>query len=369
MQLSPLTSQGINFCRTILCMQIVFFHMATTAPIAQEELADGTLYGQIIKFITMINNLAVPMFYAISGYLFALSYQATWQNYAKQIKKKTIRLIQPILIWTSLFLILYYVAQSSSSTAHLFSGANKLITAYDWTDVLDAYAGIKSGFPFAGQYWFLRNLFVMCLIFPIVAWFFKHTRFTGFILLCIGCFALRFVNQFIADTIFFFSIGTYLAADNKIIRFVSNRTMLFAALLILFTIVAFIGYTTSSLGWLYQCTFYIFILTGFVTIGKAVVNILSKGYGNKILLLSEGSYFIFLIHLQLLMLLKRVAYKVLHVHSAIEVLILFFVIPTVVIILSYLLYFALRKRTPGLLNVITGKIGLFSAISNKNKQL
>lgn len=369
MQLSPLTSQGINFCRTVLCMQIVFFHMATTAPIAQEELADGTIYGQIIRFITMLNNLAVPMFYAISGYLFALSYQATWQNYAKQIKKKTVRLVQPILIWTTLFIALYYIAQSSSSTAHLFSGANKLIAAYDWTDVLDAYIGIKSGFPFAGQYWFLRNLFVMCLIFPVIAWFFKRTRFPGFILLCIGCFALRFINQFIADTIFFFSLGAYLAADNSMIRFVSNKTKIIATLFILFTVIAFIGYTAPSLGWLYQCTFYIFILTGFVTIGKGVTYILSKGYGNKILLLSSGSYFIFLIHLQLLMLLKRVAYKGLHVNSAIEVLILFFIIPTTVIILSYLLYFALKKYAPGLLNVITGKNGIFSASSNKNKKL
>ena len=368
MQISPLSSKGIDFCRTILCMQIVFFHMATTAPIAQEDLADGTIYGHVIKFITMMNNLAVPMFYAISGYLFALSYQPTWQNYIQQVQKRVVRLIQPILIWTSLFLLLYYIAQSTPSTAHLFSGANKLIADYDWTDVLDAYAGIKSGFPFAGQYWFLRNLFVMCLAFPVIAWLFKHARFAGFISLCIGCYALRFFNQFIADTILFFCVGAYLATNDRIITYIAaKKATIFASLFAVFTIIAFVGHIVASLGWLYQSVFYFFALTGLITIGKVVLHSLSKGIGNKVLLLSGGSFFIFLIHLQLLMFLKRAAYKVLHVDSAPEVLVLFFIVPVIIIILSYLLYFGLKKWMPGLLGVVTGKIGIFSALSKKTK--
>lgn len=368
MQISPLLSKGIDFCRTILCIQIVFFHMATTAPIAQENLADGTIYGYIIKFITMMNNLAVPMFYAISGYLFALSYQPTWQDYTNQAHKKTVRLIQPILIWTSLFLLLYYIAQAMPSTAHLFSGTNKLIADYDWTDVLDAYAGIKSGFPFAGQYWFLRNLFVMCLAFPLIAWLFKHTRFTGLLLLFIGCYALRFFNQFIADTIIFFSVGAWLATNDKVIAYIAaKRTSILASLFTMFTIIAFVGHTIPSLGWLYQCVFYFFILTGFATISKVVLHLLHKGIGKKVLLLSEGSFFIFLIHLQLLMFIKRVAYKTMHADSAPEVLILFFIVPVIVIIMSYLLYFLLKKWMPGLLDVMTGKAGLFSTLSKKTK--
>lgn len=367
MRINLLSSKGIDYCRTILCMQIVFFHMSTTAPIAQEHLADGTIYGYIISFITMMNNLAVPMFYAISGYLFALSLQANWQSYTKQIRKKVTRLIQPILLWTSLFLVLYYIAQANSYTAPLFSGANKLIADYDWTDLVDAYAGIKSGFPFAGQYWFLRNLFVMCLIFPIIAWFFRRTRFVGFILWCVGCFALRFVNQFIADTLFFFSLGAFLATHHDLIKYVSNKIAIIAPLFILFTIVAFIGHITPSLNFLYQYVFYLFVVTGFITIGKVVIHYLSKGYGNKVLLLSGGSFFVFLIHLQLLMFLKRVAYKVMHVNAAYEVLLLYFVVPVIVIVLSYLLYFFLKKRTPLFLDVITGKTGLFSIISKKNK--
>lgn len=368
MQISSLSSKGIDFCRTILCIQIVFFHMETTAPIAQEDLANGTIYGYIIKFITMMNNLAVPMFYAISGYLFALSYRSTWHNYSTQMQKKIVRLIQPIVIWTSLFLLLYYIAQAIPSTAHLFSGANKLIADYNWTDVLDAYVGIKSGFPFAGQYWFLRNLFVMCLIFPIIAWVFKYTRLPGFIILCIGCYALRFFNQYIADTIFFFSVGTYLSNNDRIIEYIAaKKTVIFASLFATFTAIAFWGHIIPSLGWLYQCVFYFFILTGFITIGKLVSHLLSRGVGNKVLLLSEGSFFIFLIHLQLLMFIKRAAYKAMHVDSAPEVLILFFIVPVIVIILSYLLYYLLKKWTPGLLNVVTGKTGIFSIVSKKMK--
>lgn len=52
MQISPLSSKGIDFCRTILCMQIVFYHMPTTAPIAQENLVDETVYGYIINLFS-----------------------------------------------------------------------------------------------------------------------------------------------------------------------------------------------------------------------------------------------------------------------------------------------------------------------------
>lgn len=35
-----------------------------------------------------------------------------------------------------------------------------------------------------------------------------------------------------------------------------------------------------------------------------------KGYGNKLVKLSAGSFFVFIIHQQILMLLKRAAYKI-----------------------------------------------------------
>lgn len=365
MPISSLSSKSINFCRTVLCMQVVFYHMATTAPVPQENLAHGTIYGSIILFITMLNNIAVPMFFTISGYLLAVKFEPTWQGYVKTMRKKLIRLGQPLIIWTSVFLILYYIAQQLPATAPLFSGENELIRHYNLVDYIDAYIGFRSGFTFVGQYWFLRNLLILCLFSPLIIRFYRRTRFTGFLLTLAMCITLRFMNLYIADSIFFFSIGIYIAVDEKPIALVVNKFRLAILLFAIFTILCFIGFVVPSMAWLYSSLFYFYVLTGFIVIAHAVHRMLSKNFGNKVLLLAGGSYFIFLIHQQILMFLKRVVYKTLPIDSAFEVLVAYFAVPTIIITLLYLLYFLLKKYIPRLLNVLTGKTGILSFTSKK----
>lgn len=366
MQISTLSSKSIDFCRTVLCMQVVFYHMATTAPVPQEALLKGTIYGSIILFITMLNNIAVPMFFTMSGYLLAVKYEPTWKGYIKTIQKKAIRLGQPLLIWTSVFLVLYYIAQQLPATAPLFSGENELIRQYNWMDYIDAYTGFRSGFTFVGQYWFLRNLLILCLFSPLIIRFYRRTRLAGFLLTLAACIALRFVNLYIADSIFFFSTGLYVAIDEKRAASIAGKIRPAALLFAVFTVLCFIGFTVPSIGWLYTGLFYFYVLTGFIVIAYTVRRMLSKNVGNKVLLLAGGSYFVFLIHQQILMFLKRLVYKTLPVNSAFEVLVTYLLTPTVIIVMAYLAYFFLKKYTPRLLNILTGKIGLLSSHSKKN---
>lgn len=365
MQISTISSKSIDFCRTILCMQVVFYHMATTAPVPQEALLKGTIYGTLILFITMLNNIAVPMFFTISGYLLAANFKPTWKGYVKTMHKKIIRLGQPLLIWTSVFLVLYYIAQQLPATAPLFSGENELIRHYNGMDYIDAYVGFRSGFTFVGQYWFLRNLLILCFFSPLLMRFYRHTRLTGFLVTLAGCIALRFVNLYIADSIFFFSTGLYMATDEKTIFFIADKVRPVAVLFAAFTILCFIGFSVPSLAWLYNGLFYFYVLTGFIVISYVVRRMLAKNLGNKVLLLAGGSYFVFLIHQQILMFLKRVVYKMLPIDTAFEVFIAYLLTPVIIIVMAYVVYFLLKKYTPRLLNVLTGKTGLLSFHSLK----
>lgn len=365
MQVSALSSKSIDFCRTVLCMQVVFYHMATTAPVPQETLLKGTIYGNIILFITMLNNIAVPMFFTISGYLLAMKLAPSWKNYTQTMRKKIIRLGQPLFIWTSVFLLLYYIAQQLPATAPLFSGENELISQYNLVDYIDAYTGFRSGFTFVGQYWFLRNLLLLCLFSPLIIRFYRRTRLAGFLVILAGCMALRFVNLYIADSIFFFSAGIYMAVDEKTVASIANRIRPVAILFALFTALCFIGFTVPSMAWLYNSMFYFYVLTGFIVIAYTVRRMLSKNLGNKVLLLASGSYFVFLIHQQILMFLKRIVYKTLPIDSAFEVFIAYLVTPAMIIVMAYVVYFLLKKYTPRLLNILTGKTGLLSFHSQK----
>ncbi len=104
-------SKTISMLRTILCIQIVFLHMVLTAPVPQDIDKQYFFYHELISFLTIFNNIAVPLFAAISGYLFFKKYKNNAFCYRNKIIKRIKRLIQPVFIWTSIYLILYYVAK------------------------------------------------------------------------------------------------------------------------------------------------------------------------------------------------------------------------------------------------------------------
>lgn len=352
------TSSTIDALRTILCMQIVFYHMATTAPVQQETLATGTLPGYIITFITMLNNIAVPLFFAISGYLFCSTYTNSYHCYLSKIKKRTVRLLQPILIWTSIYLLLYYTAEQIPLTATLFSGNNDQVSNFDWLNFVNAYTGLISGFPFAGQYWFLRNLFLLCVFFPLFWLLFKYTKAVGFILFCLCCYSLRFINLYIADSLFTFTLGAYVAFNKGIIPYVSRNRHIFVYAFLALTPIVYIGFTFPVYKLLYSCLFYPFVLSGFVVMISIVHALLPTNIGKRVTQLAAGSFFVFLIHQQLQMIVKRVIYKFLPIEYAYEVLIVYLIVPIIVITVSYLFFNFLKKKAPRVLNVMIGKQAL-----------
>lgn len=56
-----------------------------------------------------IVNISLPLFVFISGYLYSkLNSEGAYQDILQFVKKKTIRLLFPWLVWSSLFYIIYY---------------------------------------------------------------------------------------------------------------------------------------------------------------------------------------------------------------------------------------------------------------------
>lgn len=172
-------SKTISALRTILCFQVVFLHAATTGLTNQELSAsyDGpyAIYKYLSTALTLTTRVAVPVFLIISGYLFFINYKNTFIDYKRRIKARTTHLLQPI-IYGTLYLLLYYIAQKTPYTANLFSGNNLLIEEYKWKDFIGAYTGLFDTTMFAGQFWFLRNLFIICLFSPLLWYLYKYTK-------------------------------------------------------------------------------------------------------------------------------------------------------------------------------------------------
>lgn len=186
-----------------------------------------------------ISNVAVPVFFIISGFL--LFYNVEKYNagvYGKKMKKRVKSLLVPYLCWNTLYLALFY----------LIGHDNILLTS-----VPDMFAdNVSIGKflciayvrpPVDGPLWFIRNLFCMTLAAPLFYYVISKTKFwMPIILLILSQFSL---NSFLLS-ILWFSIGISCAV-HKFDFFKFCRMMLpFTSLISLIVLVVDVIYFKSA---------------------------------------------------------------------------------------------------------------------------
>lgn len=121
----------------------------------------------IIDFCSIIlTDCAVPMFFAISGYLYFLKKNRfTFKEYAIKMGGKCNTLLIPYLIWNFIAIIAYPMDFVEASwTERIFGFYSRKIT---W--------GSLSG-PWDGPLWFLRDLFVVMLFSPLISLLIRKTN-------------------------------------------------------------------------------------------------------------------------------------------------------------------------------------------------
>lgn len=356
--MTTILSKTISALRTILCFQVVLLHTAITGLTSQEISAsyDGPLaiYKYVTVFFTLTTRTAVPLFFIISAYLFFIKYNNTVTNIEKKIKARIRHLLQPIIIWTTIYLLLYYITQQIPYTASLFSNNNLLIADYGWKDFIGAYSGIfNKGFMFAGQFWFLRNLFIMCLFAPLIWYLFKYTKVYGLLVISVIWLfheQLR-VNVFTIDTIFFFTLGAWIALNTcNIEKFLDLKAKWFYPIYI----ITFIATVILKENVFHHFFYLTCIFSGTICISHICYTLIKKGKGDFLVRLSAGSYFCFLLHQQILMFVKRALYKLIKPDSDLSMLLLYFLIPCIIITICYIIFNYLNKYHPALLAILTG---------------
>ena len=126
--------------------------------------------------------------------------------------KKCRSLAVPYLLLNTLWILFYIVCQAIPATAVFFSQERIL----DWRldDWLDAYLGFRSGEPMVYHLWFLRDLFVMNLIAPMIGWATKKFP-TASAALVLALYLLRARTRYFGITveaICFFTLGACLVS-------------------------------------------------------------------------------------------------------------------------------------------------------------
>ncbi|MDR1324801.1 MAG: acyltransferase [Treponema sp.] len=225
--LDPLLSKRIHSLRFLLIVFVVFIH--NTVINAGVNFSDGSqtfeapLYVEKVKELAgTFTGIAVPLFFLISGFLLYIKEQKFLGN----LKKKCRTILLPYILWAILVILFLFVAQSFSFTKPYF--ATRIVREFsplDWIGVFAGHFGkfaVPYGHPLVYQFWFLRDLFVLNLLFVIIKKIVDRCpggTLVLFFILWIGDIDIYIVST---AALFFFTLGYYIVKYNISYKHLDN---------------------------------------------------------------------------------------------------------------------------------------------------
>lgn len=223
-------SKIIGMLKAIMAVMVVFIH----AHYDGINLATGNIvfeqprWFDITKCILSdaIPSCAVPGFFIIAAILL---YKKSY-SWKVNIVKKTRTLLIPYFIVCTFWIVFYACAQLSPAIRQYFSNPDRIVANWEPIDYLKAYLGFEKGkvvYPIYGPLWFVRDLFVLNILSPIIKKCIdKCPKLYLTAILLMMLFNIDTHLFFLKNTaLFFFSMGYYFVkygihfSDIKIINY------------------------------------------------------------------------------------------------------------------------------------------------------
>jgi len=352
------TSSRIEVLRFPLIVTIVFMHnYPTTIPFTQGTIgvAHNSALVEFARYFISggLAPVAVPLFFLISGYLFFLG-GWSWERYLDKLRRRIHTLLIPFLFWNLLTLAVFALAQSLPQTKTYFTGTLwPPVRSFSFLDYANALCGITVHFPISFQFWFIRDLMVLVVLTPAI--YFLLTRKLALPLIAaLFCLWLPTAWHDLwspVEATLFFTLGAYLSQPGSVMTYPDKFgpwiSAAFLGLLIFcsafpksphYLQILMIVFGAPSLWW----------LTG-LAVRKATLK-------SWLMRLSGASFFVFAAHEPLLMILRKLSYKLLLPASGTAILALYFSIPICLIVFLAAVHRYLLKTAPSFTGFITGRI-------------
>lgn len=224
-------SKAITWLRFPLIFLIIMLHCYSV----QRLDGDYAIYFKVLyPFSLWLGETGVPGFFFISGYLFFQSKKP----YSQKISNRIHTLLIPYLLWNSLFLIFYLLLYA---LGHPLDINRRNLADYQLNDYLRLFwdrGEFDHGnfVPILCPMWYIRNLFIMSLLSPLLYYITRHLR-ELFLLVVAAWWLSSSHNAFISQTILFFSIGAYFSIfDVNPLKMIKERKIWFLILFLIFGI-------------------------------------------------------------------------------------------------------------------------------------
>ena len=301
-------SEKIKTISFFAMISVVYIHSYNFELIMDSQLNMVTTTKGYSTFIQLflsfgLTRIAVPFFFIFSGFLFFLNVNGSNSEFLSKIKKRFKTLLVPFLLWSSWGLLFYLILQSIPQFTNFFT--NKLVINYSLTEWLSTLF-IN---PIAPQLWFLRDLFVLILLSPLIYFLVKKLNY--FILLLLLIPWLFKINLMVSnEAVLFFTFGAFLSTYKKTVIYVDfskNALIFFIAWLILVLIKTILQYQNFEYHLITNLIHKLSIIIGIVAIWCMYdkykhIFVFKNKY---IILLTTLSFFLFAFHEPFLTVYKK----------------------------------------------------------------
>ena len=373
-----LLSKTISYLRFPLTVGVVFIHFnLVNEPLSIHGIIYGNntpyWYNWIITIISdVISDIAVPLFFLISGFLFFYGKDFNTKLYKQKLKTRTRTLLIPFILWNIIAIIQILIFRlpclssiiPSASQIEIHLSIKRILLTFFASSYgifvspsTDSLAVINSTTPYPINYplWFIRDLMVMVLLSPVMHWLIRKTNkwiipMLGIIwclYIPIGCAYFRML----LTAAFFFSWGAYYSINKK--NFVANMRK-YNYFPYFYTPIAILD--TLTKGTYYNIYLHnIGIIIGIISSVVIVSNLIDIGKIKVNETLANCSFFVYALHGLILSSIGRLIFIVLHLPDITSaMLFLYFVTPLLSIVLCIIIYVSMKRFTPSICNLLTG---------------
>ena len=288
--------------------------------------------------------VAVPGFFLISSFLlFSKPF-----SLKDILSKKTRTILIPFVIINSFWIVFFSIMQHISSVSPYFAD-------YKINGISGVIGAFFSHYPLYYPFWFIRDLFIMCMLAPVIRMIILKSRWAGLIFTIILAFVplqIYFVEK---RSIVYFVLGGYAACYGTGLRRVLEAVplrkvpVLIPILAILLLSVA-AGLKAEVFG---VRILMIYVLLMFLC-WYFIVDSMPERIGNKISKLGKYTFFIYAFHEYYMAMLKKALMIVLP-KTPVSLWLQYIFIPVIMFILLICIARVLERYCPKLYGFLCGK--------------
>jgi len=162
--MSPVLSRKLTVLLWFAIVAVVWIHAYDTRPVIGADLipAGFNIYGYLEDVISNgLTRFAVPLFLAISGYLFFRPGNGAKPDFRVKIAKRVRTLFVPFVIWNCIGMALVVAARNLPWFREFMP---QYLADMSWEQFARLFVTYPVNFPL----WYLRNLFLLALLSPLI---------------------------------------------------------------------------------------------------------------------------------------------------------------------------------------------------------